>query len=297
MTLDDALDRWFDHLKVERNLSPHTLESYARDLRQLGAWLAERGVADVAAVEPSHLTAFLLDRAREGVSTRSRARALSAVRGLYRFLRTEKLIDADPAAAVDGPRLERRLPHVLAVEAIDRLLAAPDRSDPRGLRDATMIETMYATGLRVSELVKLRVEDVDLRSGFVRTLGKGRKQRLVPIGQPARELLRRYLAEARPAFLRGRQSATLFLSRLGRAMTRQAFWKLLRGYARVAGIRGPLSPHKLRHSFATHLLERGADLRSVQAMLGHADVATTQIYTHVSAGRLLELYKRHHPRS
>lgn len=300
LSLDDAIDRWFDHLKVERNLAAHSLEAYARDLRQLGTWLStERAVTDAAAVSPEHLTAFLLARAAAGVSARSRARALSAMRGLFRFLRAERYLDAEPTASLESPRLARALPHVISVADIDRLLAAPLAAPPpRGLRDAAMIETMYSTGLRVSELVKLRLEDVDLRSGVVRATGKGRKQRLVPMGEAATELCARYLEESRPAFVQNRTPGTaLFVTRLGRAMTRQGFWKLLCRYARAAGIRGPISPHKLRHSFATHLIERGADLRAVQAMLGHADVATTQIYTHISRARLLELYKRHHPRA
>jgi integrase/recombinase XerD len=299
LALDDALDRYFDHLKVERNLAAHSLESYARDLRQLAIWLAaERRVEDVGEVTAEHITSFLIARTAQGVSSRSRARALSAMRGFFRFLRSERWLDVEPTASLESPRLAPALPHVIHVDDIDRLLAAPDRSDPRGLRDAAMIETMYSTGLRVSELVRLRLEDLDLRSGFLRATGKGRKQRLVPMGDAAIELLESYLTTARPAFLRDRGApAHVFLTRLGRAMTRQGFWKLLCRYARAAGIRGPISPHKLRHSFATHLLERGADLRAVQAMLGHADISTTQIYTHISRARLLELYKRHHPRA
>ncbi|HKA91454.1 MAG TPA: site-specific tyrosine recombinase XerD [Haliangiales bacterium] len=291
MDIDDGCDRFLDHLKVERNLSPHTLDSYARDLRQLATFFDARGVRDLRRVDGSHLTAFLLERTRAGVSGRSRARALSAIRGLFRFLRVERLLDADPTALLDSPRLARKLPVVLGLSEIDRLLAAPDRRTARGLRDAAMLETMYATGLRVSELVKLRPEDLDLEAGYLRAFGKGRKQRLVPLGQVAQDLLREYLP-VRPA-----RPGALFLSRLGRGMTRQSFWKIVAAYARAAGIDKPISPHKLRHSFATHLLERGADLRAVQAMLGHADVSTTQIYTHVSRARLLDLYKRHHPRA
>jgi integrase/recombinase XerD len=294
--LDDAIDRYLDHLKVERNLSPHTLESYARDLRQLGEHLARAGVERADAVGPGHVVEFLRARAAAKVGGRSRARALSAIRGLFKFLRAERLLDADPTAAIDAPRLRPPLPVVLSVDEVDRLLAAPDRGEPRGLRDAAMIETMYATGLRVSELIALRLDDVDLRVGVLRASGKGRKQRLVPMGDQARALLVEYLERGRGHFVRG-ASPALFLTRLGKPMTRQAFWKLITAYARAAGIRAALSPHKLRHSFATHLLERGADLRAVQAMLGHADIATTQIYTHVSRARLLELYKKHHPRS
>jgi integrase/recombinase XerD len=293
MTLDEALDRWLDHLKVERNVSPHTLASYSRDLTQLFRSLP---VDDPRRVDGPHLTQFLLERARAGVSSRSRARALSAVRGFFRWLQGEREIDADPTELLPSPKLARKLPEVLPLADVDRLLAAPDVATPRGLRDAAMIATLYATGLRVSELVKLRIEDVDLGVGCLRATGKGRKQRLVPVGDVAADLIRRYLEEARPTFVR-QPSHALFLTRLGRGMTRQAFWKLLSAYARGAGIAATLYPHLLRHSFATHLLARGADLRAVQAMLGHADVATTEIYTHVSRARLLELYKKHHPRA
>ncbi len=296
MTLDDALDRWIAHLKVERNMSPHTLASYARDLGQLLRSLEARAIARPEKVTAAHVTDFLVERTRGGVSSRSRARALSAIRGFFRYLLAEREIAADPTELIPAPKLARKLPEVLSLADVDRLLAAPDASAPRGLRDAAMIATLYATGLRVSELVKLRTDDVDLGAGCLRATGKGRKQRLVPVGDVAADLLRRYLAEARATFVRAATPA-LFLTRLGRGMTRQAFWKLLGGYARAAGIRATLYPHLLRHSFATHLLARGADLRAVQAMLGHADVATTEIYTHVTRARLLELYKKHHPRA
>jgi integrase/recombinase XerD len=296
LLIDDGIDRFLDQLKVERNLSPNTLESYARDLRQLAAWLVERKIDDAGAVEPSHLTDFMVARAKKGAGSRTRARSLSAIRGLFRFLREERYLDADPTAALESPRIPRKLPHVYAVADIDKLLAGPDRSTPRGLRDAAMIELMYSTGMRVSELVKLEAHDVDhVTAGCVRVTGKGRKQRLVPMGQVAADLIDRYVKEARPTFVKGAGTA-LFLTRLGRGMTRQMFWKIVGSHARAAGIR-KLSPHKLRHSFATHLLERGADLRAVQAMLGHADVTTTQIYTHVSRARLLELHQKHHPRA
>jgi integrase/recombinase XerD len=291
--LDDALDRYLDHLKVERNVSPHTIAAYAADLGQLFRHLETAGATEPGRVQPQHLAAFFLERARAGIGSRSRARALSAARGFFRFLVAERELAADPTALLDSPRLNRKLPAVLSLAEVDRLLAAPDRRTPRGLRDAAMIETMYATGLRVSELVKLRVDDVDLAVGCLRATGKGRKQRLVPLGAAAVDLVRRYLADGRPHL----PSPALFLSRLGRPMTRQGFWKLLAAHARAAGIPGPIHPHRLRHSFATHLLARGADLRAVQAMLGHADVTTTQIYTHVSRARLVELYRQHHPRA
>jgi integrase/recombinase XerD len=296
VTLDEALDRWLDHLKVERNVSPHTLSSYARDVGQLLRALDERGVRAPADVRPAHLADFLAERARAGVASRSRARALSALRGFFRHLQAERVLETDPTELLPSPKLARKLPHTLSLGDVDRLLAAPDPSTSRGLRDAAMVATLYATGLRASELCKLRVADVDLGAGCLRATGKGRKQRLVPVGDVAAQLLTRYLEEARPTFARA-PSPTLFLTRLGRGMTRQAFWKLLTTLARAAGITGRLYPHLLRHSFATHLLARGADLRAVQAMLGHADVATTEIYTHVTRARLLELYKKHHPRA
>src|SRR5262249_24436771 len=244
MTLDEALDRWVDHLKVERNVSPHTLASYSRDLTQLFRALP---VDDPRRVTGPHITQFLLERARAGVSSRSRARALSAVRGFFRWLRGEREIDADPTELLPSPKLARKLPEVLPLTDVDRLLAAPDTTTPRGLRDAAMIATLYATGLRVSELVKLRVEDVDLGVGCLRATGKGRKQRLVPVGDVAADLIRRFLEEARPTLVRQGAHA-LFLTRLGRGMTRQAFWKLLSTYARGAGIAVALYPHLLRHS-------------------------------------------------
>jgi integrase/recombinase XerD len=287
VTLDEAIDGFLAHLKVERNVSPRTLDAYSRDLRQLAEHV---GAGDVARIGTSDLGAFFLARAKQGIAARSRARALSAVRGLFQYLRRENVINADPTTVMDGPRLNRPLPVVLSAEQIDAILAAPDRKDPRGLRDAAMIETLYATGLRVSELVSLELADVDLRAGFLRAWGKGRKQRLVPLGQVAIDLLTEYLA------VRSSPSTALFVTRLGRGMTRQGFWEILGKYARAAGIRARISPHKLRHSFATHLLERGADLRAVQAMLGHADIATTEIYTHVSRARLAEIHRKHHPR-
>jgi integrase/recombinase XerD len=297
LPVDDAIDRFLDQLKVERNLTPNTLESYARDLRQLATWLDQRGIDDAKDVTGAHVTDFQVARAKAGISSRSRARALSAIRGMFKFLRAERYLDVDPTAALDGPRLPRKLPRVYALAEIDRLLSMPDRREPRGLRDATMIETMYSTGMRVSELVSLRLPDLDLTRGCVRVTGKGRKQRLVPLGQVATDLIRTYLSDGRPGFVRGGSSDVLFLTRLGRGMSRQMFWKLIDRYARLAGIGGRLSPHKLRHSFATHLLERGADLRAVQAMLGHANVTTTQIYTHVTRARLLEVYRLAHPRA
>jgi integrase/recombinase XerD len=295
--LDRACDLFLDHLKVERNLSPHTIDGYSRDLSRFCRFLGERRVAGPAGVTTAALVDYLLELADDGLSSRSRARALVAIRGLFRFLVGERYLAGDPTEPLDSPRTTRKLPDVIPVEDIDRLLAAPDPATPRGIRDGAMIATLYATGLRVSELVSLEIGEVNLEAGYVRVTGKGQKQRLVPLGEIARRAIADYLEAARPALLRDPAAQGLFLTARGRTMTRQGFWKLLRRYAVGAGVRGPISPHKLRHSFATHLLERGADLRSVQAMLGHADIGTTEIYTHVSRARLLELYRAHHPRA
>ena len=294
MNLDRACDIFIDHLKVERNLSPNTLDGYSRDLRR---FVDGSGRTSPGRVTPVDVVDHLLRLSDAGLSARSRARALVAVRGLFRFLLGEKVIDSDPTETIDAPKIGRRLPDVLGADEVDRLLAMPPLDAPRGARDAAMLETLNATGLRVSELVGLAVDDVNLERGYVRAFGKGRKQRLVPLGEVATDRVREYVADHRPSFAKNPKQRALFLTGRGTGMTRQGFWKLLRGYAIAAGIRKPISPHKLRHSFATHLIERGADLRSVQAMLGHADITTTQIYTHVSRSRLLEVVRKHHPRS
>jgi integrase/recombinase XerD len=238
--------------------------------------------------------AFLANR---GLSPRSRARHLAALRGFHRFLEDEKLAPRNPTEDLDTPRHARKLPVFLTVEEVEALLAAPDESKPAGCRDRAMIEVLYATGLRVSELISLTVNDVNLVDGYVLAFGKGRKERVVPLGRHAIATLRAYLAGPRAAILKGRDAKALFVTPRGKGFSRMGFWKLLRRYARGAGIAKALSPHKLRHSFATHLVERGADLRAVQAMLGHADLSTTQIYTHVNTQRLRDVYERHHPRS
>ena len=297
---DRAIDLFLDHLKVERGLSANTLDGYGRDLARLGAFLAARERADVDDVTAADLVDHLIELAEAGLGARSRARALVAIRGLFRHLVAERWLEADPTALIEAPRTAPRSPVVLGETAVAALLAAPRRDTPRGLRDAAMLELLYASGLRVSELVGLPLADANLKQGYVRVTGKGKKTRLVPMGAAARDAIERYLVEVRPAFAKGPDEPALFITERGRRMTRQGFWKLLGGYARAAGVRvvgGTVSPHKLRHSFATHLLERGADLRAVQAMLGHADIATTQLYTHVSRAHLIEQYRRAHPRS
>jgi len=283
------------HLALERNLSPRSLEAYRRDLRQFAAWLVEEGTT-LEGVERSTLRLYLGSRRDRGLSARSAARALSALRGFFRFLAQEQLLAVDPTADLQSPSLWRTVPHVLSAEEVEALLASPDTSRPAGLRDRAMIETLYATGVRVSELVGLTVDRLRLDPGFVRVVGKGRKERLVPVGESAQAWLRRYLDSARPALDRARRPE-LFLNLRGRPLTRQGFWKLLRGHALASGVTSHLSPHVVRHSFATHLVENGADLRAVQMMLGHASLSTTEIYTHVARERLRRLYDAKHPRA
>lgn len=295
LALDEGVDLFLDHLKVERGLARNTLEAYGRDLARFVAFLAARGRADVDDIAPLDITDFLLELAQT-LSARSRARTLVAVRQWCKHLVAERWLEADPAELIEGPRTAKRLPGVLGEDAVARLIAAPGDS-PRGRRDAAMIELAYASGLRVSELVALPLADVNLNAGYVRVTGKGQKTRLVPLGEAARDRIARYITEDRRP--RDPAQRALFLTDRGRPMTRQAFWKLLRRHAIAAGVKlpgGEVSPHKLRHSFATHLLERGADLRAVQAMLGHADISTTEVYTHVSRARMIE-QARKHPRA
>ncbi len=295
MELHAAVDLYLIHLKVERGLAPNTIEAYAGDLGVLLGWAQQQEISRSEQLSPRQVVDYLLWLSGQGLAARTQARRLVALRGLYRFLCGHHGLSMDPTAGVELPRLGRPLPVVLSGEEVDRLLSAPDRSTPRGLRDAAMLETLYATGVRVSELVGLGMSDLNLERGYLAVMGKGSKQRLVPLGEQAMELVEQYLAEVRPRWARGHPA--LFLTHLRRPMTRQGFWKLIKRYALGAGIRCGLSPHKIRHSFATHLLDHGADLRAVQKMLGHADISTTQIYTHVSQARLRRAYDEHHPRA
>jgi integrase/recombinase XerD len=296
-SLDLAIQQFLDHLRVERELTPATVEAYGRDLSRFAHFAAGRTVSAADAVRPIDILDFLVHLTEKKLSARSQARRLIALRQLFKFLKAERIAPVDPTEDVDLPRFGRKLPEYLTVDEIDRLMAAPDRATPRGARDAAMLETLYATGLRVSELVKLRLRDVSFDAGYLLAFGKGRKERLVPIGEVALAGVRAYVEGARGAFVGGRAVDALFVTHHGRAMTRQGFWKLLGRYATAAGIRKRISPHKLRHSFATHMVERGADLRAVQAMLGHADIGTTEIYTHLSRSHLRSVYDRFHPRA
>jgi integrase/recombinase XerD len=294
MALESAVDAYLAHLRVERALSPHTISAYGRDLAGFVGFAAQQGVSEPAGLDLGVVSAWLASLGRAGQSPRTAARKLSAARGLIRFLLREGEISEDPTRLAARPRLGRRLPRPLAQNEMLRLIETPDVSTLRGLRDRAMLSVAYAAGLRVSELVGLTLGDVDLRRGVVSVLGKGNKRRLVPLGEVALAHLEEYLAaragEAQAA------KATIFLSPRGGPLTRQGFWKIVGQYARAAGIAARVHPHRLRHSFATHLLAGGADLRSVQTMLGHAHVVTTEVYTHVSREHLRAVHRRSHPR-
>ena len=293
---EGLLDEFLNFVRVEKGLAPLTAEAYARDLQKWSGFLEKRKVALEEAAR-ADVQAFLLSLAKKKLDAKSVARNLVAIRQLYKFLLQEGRIEKDPASHVESPKTWRRVPQFLSVEEVDRLLAAPDPATPGGVRDRAMLELLYATGLRVSELVGLTENQLDLRMGVLRAFGKGSKERMVPIGEEAVERLREWLEGPREELAAlGRHRGFVFLSRFGRRMSRVMFGKILDKYAKRAGIGRKISPHKLRHSFATHLLERGADLRAVQAMLGHADISTTQIYTHVNRARLKAIHAKHHPR-
>ncbi len=290
------VDAFLDHLRLEAGYSPHTCASYRLDLLDFARFVHGRGIQDLRAVSRAEITLYLFSLRHRGMSPATAARRLSALRAFYRFLAQEGELRTDPTEDVTGPRRRRPLPKVLSREEVARLLAQPPADTPEGLRDRAILELLYASGLRVSELVELEVGDVDLEAELVRVMGKGRRQRIVPMGSYAVRALEAYLSRARPVLVRGRRTEVLFTSRRGGRLSRQWVWQMLRTYARRAGIRAPVSPHVLRHSFATHLLEGGADLRAVQELLGHATIATTQIYTHLTREHLREIFDRAHPR-
>jgi integrase/recombinase XerD len=285
------------HLEVERRVSPHTLAAYGRDLTKLAAFALSHG-QPVARLTRQDLEAFVREAMTSGLSATSTARLVAATRGFFRFLRLIGTVEKNPADDLQAPRALQSLPRFLSLDDIDALLAATSDATPRGLRDRALVEVLYATGLRVSELCHLRLTDLRVDQGYLQCLGKGGKQRIVPLGEAAAQAVRRYVQEGRGVLTRGRQSPWLFVNARGGArLSRVGCWKILKAQGRRAGIRAHLSPHVLRHSFATHLLERGADLRAIQAMLGHADLTTTQIYTHVLEARLRDVYDRFHPRA
>ncbi len=290
------LDEFCDTLWLEDGLSRNSLDSYRRDLRIFSEWLAKTRGKSLLKAEHSDLLAYLSQRFQNNIKPRSAARLLSSLKRFYRYLHREGRIQTDPSLEIEGPKLPRGLPGVLTEDDVQALIVAPDVKTALGLRDRAMLETLYASGLRVSELVSLTVSQLNQNAGVLRVLGKGAKERLVPLGEEALDWVRRYLATARPELLSARGCDALFVTARARAMTRQAFWNLIKRYAAVAGIRKKVSPHTLRHAFATHLLNHGADLRAVQMLLGHTDISTTQIYTHVARERLKDLHAKHHPR-
>ena len=287
---------FINYVQVERGLSPNTVTAYRSDLEKFARFCVTRKLP-LARLGREQVVDFLGRLYRQGLDSRSVARQLATLRNFFRFLLQEEVLRRDPTEHIESPRVWKRLPKFLSLGEVERLLAQPGTASPLGLRDKAMLELLYATGLRVSELVNLKVGDVQLEAGYLRCLGKGSKERVVPLGRKAIAAVEAYLRRARPRLVKRRASAHLFLSRRGQGMTRQHFWHLLGGYVRAAGIRTRLSPHGLRHSFATHLLERGADLRSVQVLLGHADISSTEIYTHVAQERLKQVYRAHHPRA
>jgi integrase/recombinase XerD len=293
--MDAQIDAFMNHAAIERGLSRNTLEAYGRDLARYARFLASRNTDPVHAT-PDLVSVFLARLHQEGLSPRSAARTLVAVRRLHAYLLSAGIARANPTEDIPAPGRARTLPAVLSFEEVKAILDGPDDSTPRGIRDAAMLETLYATGLRVSELVGLRMQDIDLAAAFARAMGKGSKERIVPLSDTAVERLSTWLERGRPLILKRRPSPHVFVTSRGGAMTRQAFWEILRRRARAAGVGRKLSPHTLRHSFATHLLQNGADLRVVQTLLGHSDISTTEIYTHVDGERLRRVIREIHPR-
>jgi integrase/recombinase XerD len=296
-----AIDSYLDHLRLERRLADHTVESYARDLQALTGFALSLAKT-LETLTRADLEAFVRQQRARGLSPRSVARSVAAMRGLYKFLVIDRRLERNPAEELRPPHAWPALPKYLSVDQVDALIAQPDVSMPRGLRDRAMIELLYATGMRVSELIGIRAVDLHLDASYLTCIGKGDKERLIPIGDQATEWVRRYQRDGRPALLpaggpSGQAMSRLFVNARGRPLSRVGFWKILKGYGGRAGLPRTLSPHVLRHSFATHLLEHGADLRAIQTMLGHADLSTTQIYTHVLEARLRTVYDRFHPRA
>ncbi|GJL78310.1 MAG: tyrosine recombinase XerD [Nitrospinaceae bacterium] len=292
--MTSILKEYTDFLKFEKRHSANTVEAYGRDISRFMDFIGDRPWATIGS---SNIRAFLLKCREDGQNSRSTARYLSSLKSFFKFLCDEQHLKDNPAEILESPKLWRKLPDFLSLDDVEALLACPDPKTLFGVRDKAMLEILYATGLRVSELVSLKVVDVDLEVGFLRSMGKGSKERVVPIGSVAQDAVQDYLLIARRVFLKGNTAHELFITRRGSKMTRQGFWKILKTYALKANISANISPHTLRHAFATHLLERGADLRSVQEMLGHSDISTTQIYTHILEERMREVHDRFHPRA
>ncbi|UCD84036.1 MAG: site-specific tyrosine recombinase XerD [Deltaproteobacteria bacterium] len=298
--MEQYLDRYLNYLTVEKGLAANTVEAYSRDLNRFLSFLEDKGIRELAQVGTTEIHAFMMSLMKPqlgGLSARSTGRSLVALRTFYKFLIREGCLHVNPLVNIQSPRGIRKLPGVLSEQEVELLLAKPDHMIPRGQRDKMILEVLYGAGLRVSELISITLNDIDFTAGWVRVQGKGAKERVVPLGEIALGGLREYLGSARRVLDKGKKSRWLFVTRSGRRFSRQGIWKIIKRYAIAAGIKNSITPHTLRHSFATHLLDRGADLHSVQLMLGHADISTTQIYTHVSRERLKKLYDKYHPRA
>jgi integrase/recombinase XerD len=295
--MDMLIDHFIHFLTVEKGLAANTLESYQRDMVAYTTYLRNHGVTDIRDSTRAHIIGYLLSLQEKGRATATLSRNLASIRAFYQFLIRDNYLEKDPSIHLETPKIEKRLPKVLSVEEVERLLDGPQINHPAGLRDKAMLELLYATGIRVSELVSLSLGDVNLEMGFVKCLGKGSKERIIPLGSMAIRIVRQYIEVGRPKMLKEKDETALFLNHLGKQITRQGFWKIIKRYAQQVNIRTEITPHTLRHSFATHLIENGADLRSVQEMLGHADISTTQIYTHVTRTRIKDVYAKTHPRA
>jgi integrase/recombinase XerD len=295
-TMHQALDRFLHYLIVEKGLSRNTIEAYSHGLNRFIDHLRRKGIEEVRGISKLDIREFLLFLKKKGLSGKTLARNLVSIRVFLRFLTDEGILDANPSEELESPKIARTLPEILSLEEVEKLLIQPDPTIPRGIRDRAMLEMLYATGMRVSELIRLQISHVHLEAGYALLFGKGSKERIVPIGTEAMTWVQRYMGDPRERLLKEGESPYLFVNRSGKAMSRQQFWKIIKAYGRKAGIHKRINPHLLRHSFASHLLERGADLRSVQLMLGHIDISTTQVYTHVTGERLKKIHQRYHPR-
>ncbi len=292
----NLLNQYLNHLLIEKGVAGNTLEAYGRDLKRYVSFLEQKGLTDARSASPKTVVDFLVQIKDEGLSANSMNRSLAALRGFYKFLLQEKVLDESPLANIELAKVWMRLPDTVSREEMNLILSQPGDQTPSALRDSAMLELLYATGLRVSELISLMMNSINWQVGFLIVMGKGSKERVVPIGKTAYDCVRRYVDEARPRLLKSKTTDVLFLNRFGGAFTRQGLWKIIIHYAQKAGLQKNVHPHTFRHSFASHLLEGGADLRAVQVMLGHADISTTQIYTHVTKDRLKEIHRKYHPR-
>ncbi|MCG8637371.1 MAG: site-specific tyrosine recombinase XerD [Desulfobacterales bacterium] len=295
--MNELIDAYLDYLVIEKGLAANSIDAYSADLAEFSSFMEKKEIRNVAMVDSTVVLAWLIHLTRKGLSPKSRARHLITARGFYRYLSGEKQIKSNPFKDVDLPKTGQSLPKIISVPEVEALINAGNPEQPKSLRNIAMIEIMYGAGLRVSELIQLKIQDINLDAGLVRVTGKGSKERIVPFGSKAQKILRQWMDTIRPQLLKHVRSDYLFVARAGNPMTRQAFWKIIKKYAALAGLSRQVTPHTLRHSFATHLLEGGADLRSVQTMLGHSDISTTQIYTHISKEYLIRMHQAFHPRN